>query len=186
MKASSEGPGIAITMKAWIRTSGCLGLFFLFCWIGGSMLGEGVLAQSPAAADETTVVPPGENTKGKVHIIKIPKGQLVFEPALLRIKPGDTVIWVNKSEKAHIFASIPGAGTNDKEIFSPMVNPGGSWEHTFQNPGDYPYFCFIHRNMLGAIMVQAGEASGTLSPEEGSILPLPGLPSPNSGGRSSP
>lgn len=88
------------------------------------------------------------------YSVRIPKSSDKFEPALLKIKVGDTVKWINEDDRKHVIASIPGKGTNDKELFAPQIAPGSSWSHTFSKPGDYPYFCYIHYVMMGAIIVE--------------------------------
>lgn len=103
------------------------------------------------AADETGIPPAGSS---KVYEVRIPKGLDKFEPALLKIKVGDSVKWINDDDRRHPIASIPGQGTNDKELFSPIMPPGGSWSHTFIKAGEYPYFCYIHRVMMGAVIVE--------------------------------
>lgn len=104
-----------------------------------------------AAADEVISPPAGSST---VHEVRIPKGSDKFEPALLKIRTGDSVKWINEDDRRHPIASIPGQGTNDKELMSSPIPPGGSWSHTFTKTGEYPYFCYIHYVMMGAVIVE--------------------------------
>ena len=104
-----------------------------------------------AAADEKSSPPAGSSA---VHEVRIPKGSDKFEPALLKIKAGETVKWINEDDRGHPIASIPGQGTNDKELFSSPIPPGGAWSHTFMKVGEYPYFCYIHYVMMGAVIVE--------------------------------
>lgn len=113
-----------------------------------------------AAADEVSSPPAGSST---VHEVRIPRGLDKFEPALLKIKAGDTVKWINEDDRGHPIASIPGQGTNDKELSSSPIPPGGSWSHTFRKTGEYPYFCYIHYVMMGAVIV---EDTDQTSPEK--------------------
>jgi plastocyanin len=103
----------------------------------------------------------------RTHEVKMILDAFVFEPPLLEIKPGDTVIWSNEGDVVHFLASIPGAGTNDKEILSPMMKPGDKYSHTFANAGDYPYMCFIHNQMMGAVVVEGDGGETPLPPQEG-------------------
>ena len=113
-----------------------------------------------ADADEVSSPPAGSST---VHEVRIPKGMDKFEPALLKIKTGDTVKWINEDDRWHPIASIPGQGTSDKELSSSPIPPGGSWSHTFRKTGEYPYFCYIHYVMMGAVIV---EDTDQTSPEK--------------------
>lgn len=98
-------------------------------------------------AEETTKKP-------LVYEVHIPKAADKFAPAMLKIKVGDTVKWINEDDRSHPIASIPGKGTNDKELFASPISTGSSWSHTFNKPGEYPYFCYIHYVMMGAVIVE--------------------------------
>lgn len=115
-----------------------------------------------AAADEVGSPPAGSST---VHEVRIPKASDKFEPALLKIKVGDSVKWINEDDRRHPIASIPGQGTNDKELFSSPIPPGGSWSHTFKKAGEYPYFCYIHYVMMGAVIVEEAEQTSPAKTE---------------------
>ncbi|MCC6543949.1 MAG: hypothetical protein IT392_05525 [Nitrospirae bacterium] len=104
-----------------------------------------------SAADNNSSAPAGSSV---VHEVKIPRGKDKFDPALLKIKTGDTVKWINEDDRSHPIASIPGQGTNDKELSSAPIPPGGSWSHTFKKSGEYPYFCYIHYVMMGAVIAE--------------------------------
>ncbi len=114
------------------------------------------------AADDITSPPAGSST---VHEVRIPKGSDKFEPALLKIKTGDSVKWINEDDRRHPIASIPGQGTSDKELFSPPIPPGGSWSHTFKKTGEYPYFCYIHYVMMGAVIVEEADQTAPAKTE---------------------
>ncbi|MBI5192967.1 MAG: cupredoxin domain-containing protein [Nitrospirae bacterium] len=92
--------------------------------------------------------------KPVVYEVHIPKAADKFDPALLKIKVGETVKWINEDERSHPIASIPGKGTNDKELFTTPIPPGKSWSHEFTKAGEYPYFCYIHYVMMGAVIVE--------------------------------
>ena len=92
-------------------------------------------------------------------------GLLVFEPANLTVKAGDTVTWVNNKMAPHnvIFDGnqIPGdKGLADKISHNQLTfAPGESYSTTFSADmpaGDYTYFCAPHRGagMVGKITVE--------------------------------
>lgn len=125
---------------AWI-----ISLFAIVAWFSNA---------TTAIADEISA-PAAESSI--VYEVHIPKGLDKFEPALLKIKPGDSVKWINEDDRRHPIAGIPGRGTNDKELFSQPIPPGGSWSHTFKKAGEFPYFCYIHYVMMGAVIVEEVE-----------------------------
>ena len=116
--------------------------------VGYTGAAPGVLAQETGTSPEEGAV---------VHEVRIPKGADEFIPALLTIKVGEAVTWINEDDRGHPVASIPGQGTNDKEIFTQPIAPGKSWSHTFKKAGEYPYFCYIHYVMMGAIIVEGDQ-----------------------------
>ena len=94
------------------------------------------------------------------------KGMLVFEPAKITIKPGDTVEWVNNKVPPHnvVFdaANNPSKsadlakGLSHKQL---LMTPGQEVKTTFPEDaaaGDYTYYCEPHRGsgMIGKITVQ--------------------------------
>ncbi len=70
-----------------------------------------------------------------------------FTPAVLTVKPGATVTFVNHDDIPHLVVAVDGAyrskalDTNDKFSF------------TFAKPGEYAYFCGLHPHMTGRIVV---------------------------------
>ena len=77
-----------------------------------------------------------------------------FDPASMILEVGDSIKWINADVRRHLMASVPGTGASDElEIFCPEFFPEKTCEHTFNIPGRYPYFCFIHRQMQGEVIV---------------------------------
>lgn len=95
-------------------------------------------------------------TESNAKTINIPNSGVVFVPDTITIKVGETVRWVNNdySIPFHMFSSVPGSGQTDEfEIEITQLKSGESWEHTFKKTGEYPYFCFIHKGMVGKVIV---------------------------------
>ena len=94
------------------------------------------------------------------------KGMLVFEPAKITIKPGDTVEWVNNKVPPHnvVFdaANNPSKSADLAKSLSHkqlLMTPGQEVKTTFPEDaaaGDYTYYCEPHRGagMIGKITVQ--------------------------------
>jgi pseudoazurin len=79
-------------------------------------------------------------------------GSFVFEPAVVTIKPGDTVKWSAKTP-GHNVEFVKGAVPEKAELFrSPL---GKDAAHTFSVPGIYVYKCAPHygMGMVGVIIV---------------------------------
>ena len=76
-----------------------------------------------------------------------------FEPATLEIPVGTTVTWTNQGQAPHT------ATAEDGSFDSGPLDPGGTFSHTFEEPGTYAYFCGIHPDMRATIVVTEGEAA---------------------------
>lgn len=106
------------------------------------------VAVTPAAA-ETYTVKMGTDS-----------GLLQFDPAELSIKAGDTVKWVNNKLSPHnvVFDSskVPEATATKMSHKGLLFAPGESFETTFGESGEYPYYCEPHRGagMVGKISVK--------------------------------
>jgi plastocyanin len=75
-----------------------------------------------------------------------------FKPATLTIRPGDSVMWINKDIVDHT-ATTPASA---KQPFdSRMIKAGKSWKRTFTAAGKYSYLCTYHPTMTGVIDVAA-------------------------------
>ncbi|MEM9092510.1 MAG: plastocyanin [Cyanobacteria bacterium P01_F01_bin.53] len=98
------------------------------------------------------------------HVVKMGSdgGLLVFEPATLTISKGDTVTWENNKMAPHnvVFDenNVPGGkATADKLTHTQLTfSPGESYGSTFDESGEYSYFCAPHRGagMVGKIIVE--------------------------------
>jgi plastocyanin len=105
----------------------------------------------PETSVEAMPPPPAEP---ETYEVVVPESQYAFIPGQLTIYEGDTVVWHNDSGVVHLFATIPGSDpTGRMEIEPEDLLVGGSVSHTFKMAGTYPYFCFIHNQMTGRIVV---------------------------------
>lgn len=99
------------------------------------------VAVNPAAA-ETYEVKMGSDS-----------GMLAFEPKTLEISPGDTVKWVNNKLAPH---NVVVEGSTKLSHKGLVFSPGESFESTFNESGEYEYYCEPHRGagMVGKIIVK--------------------------------
>jgi plastocyanin len=81
-------------------------------------------------------------------------GNFVFTPKQLTVKPGTTVTWTNKDDIPHGIAWTKNVFTR-----SQALDTDDSYTLTFTTPGTYQYFCYLHPNMVGSIVVE-GAAGG--------------------------
>lgn len=71
-----------------------------------------------------------------------------FSPSELKIKKGDSVIWVNRDYTEHTITSDSG------ELDSGYLKEGKIYDHVFNTPGTFEYYCSLHPSMTGKIIVE--------------------------------
>jgi plastocyanin len=93
------------------------------------------------------------NTK-EVSMVSLGDEGYLFAPDTIQVKVGDTVTWTNDDDTLHTVTSGSGADENMGAIFnSGMIAKGKTFEHTFMTAGEYPYFCMVHPDMVGKVLV---------------------------------
>jgi plastocyanin len=110
-----------------------------------------------AAADQTVDIGPG----------------LAFNPQTVVVAPGETVTW--------IWQDAPHSSTSDAtsgpEVWNSGIQAAGAtFSHTFQTPGDYPYYCLVHSFpggtfMNGLVRVAEPTATPTATPPRPATTP---------------
>jgi len=94
---------------------------------------------APAAAPKTDQ-PPINNVEIK---------NFGFNPPELRIKKGDTVVWVNRDSAGHTITSDSG-----NELSSPTISQNQEYRHTFTQSGTFNYHCTVHTSMKAKVIVE--------------------------------
>jgi plastocyanin len=77
-----------------------------------------------------------------------------FVPTVLHVATGSTVTWTNDSTEPHNVAGATIEWGNYNELRN-----GETVQHRFERPGTYPYYCFVHNGMIGAVVVGDGRAA---------------------------
>lgn len=78
-------------------------------------------------------------------------GDQLFKPAAVRVSTGTTVVW----EWGGGFHNVVGEG-NDVDSGDPVADAGKTYEYTFEETGNYRYYCTPHEagGMKGAVVVE--------------------------------
>ena len=101
-----------------------------------------------------------------------------YAPNPININVGDTVTWTNKDTQPHTVTSGSGGQPDGKfdssPNFNPLMGPQQTFSHTFEEAGQYPYYCGLHVNMVGTVVVAGagngnGNGDGNGEPEPFSI-----------------
>ena len=78
-----------------------------------------------------------------------------FIPSTVTINVGGEVVWRNVDRTYHTATSgMIKDGGPDGVFDSGLFSPGEEFSHTFDMPGEYPYYCIVHPWMEGLVIVQ--------------------------------
>jgi plastocyanin len=84
--------------------------------------------------------------------IEVKIDNFTFNPKLITVKAGDTITWVDHDD-------IPLTVASQTQAFrSKALDTDDKFSFTFATPGTYPYFCALHPQMTGTIVVEASAA----------------------------
>lgn len=72
-----------------------------------------------------------------------------YRPDPIRVKVGQMVIWTNKDSDPHDVTARNGT------FVSGPIPAGGTYRWVARKPGTYRYFCTLHPEMHGEIIVRA-------------------------------
>lgn len=105
----------------------------LFGWFAVIVTSVGIVAATADPAPTTVTI-----------------ANFTFSPATVEVPVGTTVEWVNADDVPH---TVTGA---DKvsPLGSPALDTDDRYTMTFGKPGRYPYFCSLHPQMVGTIVVK--------------------------------
>ena len=156
------------------------GTFPYACLIHPDMRGTLTVAELvPVASDGTTTVPVGSPDPGAVGepdlgsavdalAVRSPDAAAnptagsgpgvsivdrSFQPASIEATVGDTVTWSNDDSEGHTVTAVDG------DFNSGVMIVGDGFSTTFETPGTYDYFCAIHTEMRGTIVISEPVAS---------------------------
>ena len=99
-----------------------------------------VVASGLGAADERHAA------KGASHTVVIENMQ--YNPAQLRVRRGERIVWVNKDLFPHTVTAA------SRAFDSGSIAADSSWTYVASKAGEYAYGCTFHPTMKGMIEVQ--------------------------------
>lgn len=101
-----------------------------------------VEGNGPLAIVDSSLEQPHSSGGPKVSI-----DNFAFAPAALSIKKGEKVVWTNRDDMPHTVVEVDG------RFKSKAMDTGESFEHVFPESGTFDYFCSVHPQMKGKVIV---------------------------------
>ena len=103
-----------------------------------------------------------ETAEPQTHVVDVPVGTSVpgceetnacYTPADIIINAGDTVEWDNVDTAAHTVTSGSPADGPSGVFDSSLLMADATYAFTFEDAGNYDYFCMVHPWMVGTVSV---------------------------------
>ncbi len=164
--SGTKAPG-----TAYARTFATAGTYNYFCVFHPDMTGTiivtGADGEPPPPAEDPPPPPPPAPVSGDVEIV-----DFAFAPTSLTVPIGSTVTWGNNGLAPHTVTDR--AGSFD----SGFIDPGATYQRTFATEGTFDYFCTLHPEMTGTVLVSGSSGE---PPPAAEPIPPPATPSPVSG-----
>ena len=76
-----------------------------------------------------------------------------YTPSTLVVAAGATVTWTNDDDDVHTVIE------KERKFKSAALDTHDSFAQTFTTPGEYAYFCSLHPQMVGKIVVKSPGSS---------------------------
>jgi plastocyanin len=96
------------------------------------------ISTPPPAGSTSVTIPSGASTQTTT----------AFGANPLTISTGTTISWLNNDNTTHTSVA------DGNQWASGNIPPGGRFNFTFASAGRFTYYCQIHPNMIGTIIVQ--------------------------------
>jgi len=83
------------------------------------------------------------------------QNETAYDPNPITVQRGDNVTWINNDLDPHTVTSGTFGDDNAGDDFeSGFLGPHRTFSHVFDKTGEFDYFCEIHPNMVGKVVVE--------------------------------
>ena len=145
-----ERPSLGLSIAVLLLGAICLGAGGYIAYAGGRVRHrEFRTGPAPGATRSEATLAPLSTTPHLPSAAQVSIRLLKYTPETVEIKAGETIEWKNDDLTPHTVTSEGNGGFDSRSL-----DPGSSWDHTFDKPGSYPYFCTFHPEMKGIVVVK--------------------------------
>jgi plastocyanin len=120
---------------------------------GALAIVDGTLSGAPPAVAEASHEAMARRGSNRPAVARGPNeigiDNFAFAPVTLTVKPGTTVVWINDDDVPHVIVNVDG-----KFKPSPLLDTHQRYSTTLTAPGTYRYYCSLHPQMQGKIVVE--------------------------------
>ena len=138
--------------KLLVLLIACFALTLTFAACGGDDDDDGGGSSAGTTTEEQTDTGAAQKPSGGGGgTATVDMKDIQFVPKDITVKAGTTITWTNSDQVPHTVTKEGGPGA---DFDSGNVDPGGTFEQTFDEPGKIDYECEIHPGQTGTITVQ--------------------------------
>jgi nitrite reductase (NO-forming) len=124
---------------------------------GGNATNATTMAGAGNATNATTTTGASGGNATTTNSVSIAPGSSslttdAYQPNPIQVSVGTTVTWTNNDAQPHTATSGENV-TPDGRFDSGIMAPAATFDFTFTEAGEYPYFCLLHPNMVGTVSV---------------------------------
>jgi plastocyanin len=101
------------------------------------------------------------------YVVDIPAGAYQsgsehYVPAHIAVPVGTTVAWFNDdpNQQHTVTSGTPGSAESGNPLDSGIIAEGSFFQHTFDEAGEFEYYCTIHPGMTGSVSVNSAVLEG--------------------------
>ncbi len=123
--------------KPWMRTE--LALWWIVILLGIGVYFVWYIIPPPGTTPQQASAP----AQSATAVVTISNFQ--FDPKELTVEAGTTVVWIDQTGRHTVEA-------DDGSFKSDPLTANGRFEHRFEQPGKFPYFCSFHGEQGGVDM----------------------------------
>lgn len=81
-------------------------------------------------------------------------GDKAYVPNPVDVKVGESVTWTNDDSQIHTATSGTVGAEDSGSVFdSGILSPKATFDFTFDTAGEYDYYCTLHPQMFGKVVV---------------------------------
>ena len=134
----------------------------------GRTVGRGASLAAACLLMAATVVQLGSAAPSGAAAVTIV--DFAFQPQSVTVSVGAAVTWTNTGSAPHT------ATANDGAFDTGLLNAGQSGSHAFNAAGSFAYFCQVHPNMAGTVVVQSRPSPTPSTLPSTGDAPIAGVP----------
>ena len=135
--------------KLLVLLTACLALGLTFAACGDDDDDDGGGSASTPTTEQTDTGGGAAKPSGGTE--KVDMKDIQFVPKDVTVKAGTTITWTNSDQVPHTVTKEGGPGA---DFDSGNVDPGGTFEQTFDEAGKVDYVCTIHPGQSGTVTVK--------------------------------